>query len=81
MSLNQIIFITQMVNISKIVDYPVNIAVALSHLRAVKLGRKIDGCAYYKFVFSNLTFYSKTKMEPPKNVLLILQKMKLENSL
>ena len=75
--------VTRLVNISKIIDQPVNIAVALSRLRAGKVGGKIDGRAYLKFVFAILTtvFIQKQKWRTQRNVLLILQKMKLENYL
>ena len=43
---------------------------------------KIRGRRYKKFVFAILTvFIKKQKWSPQRNVLLILQKMKLENSL
>ena len=67
--------VTQLVNVSKTVEQPVNISVALSRLRAGKFSAKIGGHAYQKFVFAILTAVSiqKQKWSPQRNVLLILQ--------
>ena len=55
---------------SKTVDQPVNIAVALSRLRAGIFGGKTDGRAYLKFVFAIFTtvFIQKQKWSPQRNV-------------
>ena len=47
--------VSWLVNISKIVDQQVNIAVALSRLRAGKFGGKMVPALDLKFVFANLT--------------------------
>ena len=62
--------VTRLVNISKIVDQPVNIAVALLRSRAGKFGGKIwrenwwPSVLKVRFCNFDYCFHSKRKMEP-----------------
>ena len=85
--------VTRLVNISKIVDQPVNIAVSVSRMRAGKFGGKIRRensagklvAARTKSLFLQfwLLFSSKNKNGAPRETLCpsYRLKMKLENSL